>query len=215
MPISPSTAIGSNGIGSLGIGSGGLSASAFCPLLTWTPSVETNSSGAFSGTPAIRLTITNDGGGAGSYVTYGLPQWISATGKVSAELRFISSSANTSTHNLYIQQGVTTICALSYRPSTQVLYDLVGLANVATLLTGGEGYTFNIVLDQAAGTATFEDSEANSGSITVNGAYDNSLATFWMTGGGTGVSEIGVHEINAGTQAFTLASSDGKYCDYT
>lgn len=214
MSISPNVGIGHGYIGESGLGSNGISANGFCPLLTWTPSLETNSSGAFSGNPAIRLTITNDGGGAGSYVTYGLPQWTSATGKVSGELTFISSSADTSTHNLYIQQGVTTICALSYQPATQVLYDLVGAANVATGLTGGEGYTFNIVLDQSAGTATFEDSEENSGSITVSGSYDNSVSTFWMTGGGTATSEVGVHDINLGTQVFTLGTSEGRYCDY-
>lgn len=184
----------------------------FCSIMTFTPAVETNSSGAFSG---IRLTVTNNGVGDGTYVTAGDTSWTSANGKVSAELTYISSSAGTSSHRLYLGQGVSTIIGLAYFDSTKVLSDVVSSTNLVTGLTGGSGYTFNIVLDQSAGTATYEDSEGNSGSLTVDGAYSNTTASIWGVGGNTTASEVIVQDVNLGSQAFTLASSVGKYCDYT
>lgn len=183
----------------------------FCAFMTWTPALETNSTGAFSGS---ELTITNDGGGAGSYVTSGDTTWTSSSGDVSIECRFKSSSAGTTTHNIYIIQGVTSVCALSYQVNTAVLYDIVAASNVETGLTGGENYTFGIKLNQAAGTATYSDSEGNSGSLAVDAAYNNATASLFATGGGTQTSEVGVHELNIGNEAFWLAASSGKYCDY-
>ncbi len=215
MSISPLTGIGSAGVGGSGIGDYGLGGNlGYCELLSWTPSLQTNSSGAFSGSPAIRLTVTNDGGGAGTYVTSGSPSWTSATGSVSFECRFISSSANTSTGGIYLVQGVTEMIGLIYFVQTGVLYDFIGATNVATGLTGGENYTFGFKLNQAAGTCTFSDSEGNSGSLTVNGAYSNATASFFSTASNTAVSEVHVHEVNAHTEAFWLPASQGGYCDY-
>lgn len=179
-----------------------------CSLMSWLDALTTNCSASFVGN---ELTITNDGGGTGSYFGAGQSTWTESSGIISGECRFKSDTAGTSTTNLYIVQGATIITALSYNNSTKVLFDIQASANVATGLTGGANYTYGIKFDQA-GTATFSDSEGNSGSLGVDVAYSSATASFWSTGGGTGVSEVAVSETALGQGPFWLPASEGSWC---
>ena len=126
----------------------------YCSLMSWTTALQTNCTGVFDD---IELTVTNTGG-AGQFFATGDTSWTSSTGTVSGELRF-KSDTGTNSHNLIIVQGATTICGLSFNNTTKTLFDSVAMSNVETGLTGGADYTFNVVLNQTAGTATYKDSE--------------------------------------------------------
>jgi hypothetical protein len=186
------------------------SSSGFCSVLSYTQTFALNSSGVFSGS---QLTVTNDGGGAGQWFSQGDTTWINSSDLVSGEARFKSDTATTTETNLIFGQGATAICRLTFINATKVLYDAVGTVNVATGLTGGADYTWGIKFNQSNGTATWSDSEANSGSLTVDAGYNSASASTWSNGIITGISEVGVAEYNVGQEEFWLAASEGTYCE--
>jgi len=194
------------------MGVGGVTPPSFCSIMDWTTSFAMNSLGVVSG---VELTVTNDGGGGGFYTTIGDTSWTSQTGLVSGECRFKSDTLTTSETFLIIGDGAQTSYSwLIYKNATKVLYDNVGGVNVATGLTGGANYTWGIKFNQATGTATWSDSENNSGPLTVDASYDNTVASYWATGGSTSANEVVVSETNLGNTDFWLPESSGRFCDY-
>lgn len=99
------------------------------------------------------------------------------------------------------------------------------LLDIATFTTIGPSFSvvyphkISIKLDQAAGTASFEFKDGvnpdQSGSANVSGSYDNTQPLYGdFIASGIGANDVVVANVNNGTSAFTLANSDGKYCDY-
>jgi len=99
-----------------------------------------------------------------------------------------------------------------------ILFDFISFSTIGSSFSVIYPFTISTKLDQAAGTATFEFEDGVndlSGSANVSGDYDNTKFIYC----GAIITAIGagdaiVLESNNGSEAFILAGSEGKVCDY-
>lgn len=191
----------------------------YCPDMTFFEALVNNSSGAFDG---MKLTVTNDGGGFGNYYVGSNESWISDNGKVSAELTFDSSTdlSGSGVFLSFLQAGANVV-ALEYRQGTGHLIDVVASSTLATITPTIGQFTLGITLDQSIGRASYSYKLNNASApsanapISVAGAYDNAVATSFVTGSNTPTSGVNVIISNTG-QAEFVTNVDGEgYCEYT
>lgn len=192
----------------------------YCSDMTFTEAFALNSSGAFDG---MELTVTNDGGGLGNYYAASDVGWTSASGKVSVELTF-DSSTDLSNGGVFIglvHGDSTIVTALEYLPFSGRIKDVVDDSTLATVSPTIGQFTLGVTLDQATGTATYSyklddatEATANA-SLTVDGAYNNTNASFLVIGSNTPTSGVNVVTVNSGQAAFVTNVDGNGYCEYT
>lgn len=178
----------------------------FLNNMSFTEALAVNASGAFSGR---ELTITNTGGGAGNYYLSSNQTWVSSSGKVSIEIKFISHDAAGALDPLVgILQGGSNVCAVFYDSSSGQLQDAVASSTLATISPTIGEFVIGVTLDMGAGTATYSyklsdaDSPTANASITVDGAFDNTQPVSFVFGGNIATSQQGVLEYNTGQKPF-------------
>lgn len=190
----------------------------FCSLMTFAEVFVLNSGGNLVNDT---LTITNDGVGAGQYYLASVEDWQSTTGKVSEELKWISSTDITSgVMVLTIIQGLNYICQIEYYPATGVLRDFIAASTLETIAPTQGQFVMGITLNQATGTATYSYKLNNASSPTANAAlavnplYDNSLASKAAWGASTPTNGVTVIKINAHTELFVTNVDGSGYCEF-
>ena len=184
--------------------------------MTFTPAATINSSGAFSGGSgsAQRLTVTNTGGGVGLYIALSDQEWTSNTGKVSAELQFVSNSGSIDMNQGFQQLGMGSPCGVYITSAGGG--ELRDITTGLTLesITIDPDYVCGAQLDQAAGTATYADSNGNTGALAVDAGYNNANPTKLLGSINTSSGGSGVADWNTGNVAWQLPQSEGRHCDY-
>lgn len=191
----------------------------YCSVMTFTPLVQVNSSGVVSG---MQLTITNNGGGVGNYLTGGDTDVTSASGKLSFEYKFNSLSDKSAggLSLLIIQAGVPAIYIFYDFVSGNLRDELNGSAVLANFAAVDGETGIGITLNQAASTATYSYKLDNvtaptaNAALTVAGTYNNAVASKVVWGMGTAIGAVGVITLNAYTELFVTNVDGLGYCEY-
>lgn len=174
-------------------------------------------------TEEVTITAGGSGGFGGALSTVASK---STTGDLSAEITFKSNTS--------VNQGLLAVIHTQLQqPQTidvgiavsligggmGILFDFVTLSTIGVAFPVSYPFTISTKLDQAAGTATFEFKDGvnpdQSGSANVAAGYDNTEFTFLgSVTTNIAAASVVVHDLNFGSSAFTLANSNGVYCDY-
>lgn len=220
MTISPLEGIGNNRTGNAGISISGISGNVeFCDIMTFTPVIETNSTGVWSG---MQLTVTNDGVGAGIYQTVSDQSWTSANGKVSAEIKFNSATITSGTIvSVGFRQGINNMALVGYIAATGQIFDQIASTVLETISPTIGEFVLGITLDQSAGTATYSyklndsASPSSNAATSVSGTYNNASATTLYTPVNTPTSGVVVITANSSQTAFVTNVDGQGYCSYS
>jgi hypothetical protein len=199
--------------------------SSFCSIANFsTELLADNASGGFNQETGV-LTVTGlGGGGNGTYFAGAMSDgWTSATGEVCFALGLTTTSGATGHISLFFSHAaMSTIAGAQALLASNKMFDGItevqadGGGDISPVVAGT--YWVGIKLNQAAGTASWKDTNGNTGTLTVAGTYNNANPVYMIIGAQVGNNGSKTITVNTGNAAWPTGLEDfltDAYCAYT